>query len=48
MTRPQYIRIALALGLTAREALDMAPGLLFDLLELENQSRGKKEDESWQ
>ena len=39
----QYLRLGLALGLGAGETMALAPGVLFDLLELRRQEREKED-----
>ncbi len=45
MSRAQYLRLGLALGLSAGETMALAPGVLFDLLELLRQERDKEDEE---
>lgn len=43
MTRSEYIKLGIALGLNVSETMQMAPGLVFDMRELENR-KGERPD----
>lgn len=45
MSRAQYLRLGLALGLNAAETMALAPGILFDLLELRRRERTEEAED---
>jgi len=48
LKKSEYLNLGIKLGLTAAETLWLAPGIVFDILELKNREIRKEGPEQWQ